>query len=98
MNATDSATVARVLFVGVFPCGLSYADRTREESGDYARLAFLSYRTLRLETYPAFRTAPKCVRDAITASARDMESRRGQHYEVSSAGQTVLLGEGKVTA
>ena len=26
MNAADSETVARVLFVGVFPCGLSYAD------------------------------------------------------------------------
>jgi len=89
----DSETVARMLFVGVFPGGLSYADRTREESGDYARLAFLPYRTLRLETYPAFRTAPKCVRDAITASARDMEARRGHHYDVSAVGQKVMLGE-----
>ena len=31
------------VFTGIFPAGISYADRSREVNGDYVRLAFLSY-------------------------------------------------------
>jgi len=37
------------LFIGVFPCGISYADRHHEEQGDYKSLAFLPYNSLILE-------------------------------------------------
>lgn len=39
------------LFIGVFPCGLSYCDKTKEEDGDYKKLAFLPYSTLKLKFY-----------------------------------------------
>jgi hypothetical protein len=39
------------LFIGLFPTGFSYADRTREEQGDYKRIAFLPYDTLELKVY-----------------------------------------------
>ena len=37
------------LFIGIFPGGISYADRTVERDGDYKRLAFLPYDTLALQ-------------------------------------------------
>lgn len=37
------------LFGGHFPCGIVYADRWIEEGGDYKRIAFLPYDTLKLE-------------------------------------------------
>jgi hypothetical protein len=37
------------IFIGVFPCGLSYADRQVERDGDYARLAFLGFSDLKLD-------------------------------------------------
>jgi hypothetical protein len=37
------------LFGGHFPCGIVYADRWTEEGGDYKRIAFLPYDTLKLE-------------------------------------------------
>jgi hypothetical protein len=33
------------LFIGLFPGGVSYANRNVEEHGDYKRLAFLPYDT-----------------------------------------------------
>ena len=80
------------LFIGVFPAGLSYCDRTREEHGDYVKLAFLSYRTLRLSFTPAGSAAPKSLYDEIKAHAIGMQRRRGEAFEVSATGQTVILG------
>ena len=37
------------LFIGVFPCRISYADRHHEEHGDYKSLAFLPYSSLVLK-------------------------------------------------
>lgn len=42
------ATKKPELFIGVFPGGISYCDRSREVDGDYKRVAFLPYDTLAL--------------------------------------------------
>ena len=79
------------LFVGVFPAGISYADRSREKHGDYARCAFLSFRTLELELES---DCPQALRALIVKDAARIQARRGQQYEVSACGQTVRLGGG----
>ena len=77
------------LFIGVFPCGISYADRHHEEHGDYKSLAFLPYGSLILE----FRKGcPAELRAEITADAAAIQARKGEQYQVSTCGQTVLLG------
>jgi hypothetical protein len=48
MKNNEKQTGSR-LFIGVFPCGISYADRHHEEHGDYKTLAFLPYNSLVLE-------------------------------------------------
>jgi hypothetical protein len=77
------------LFIGIFPTGISYADRTVERCGDYKRLAFLSFATLRLviET-----DCPKALKPAIVADAAAIQARKGEQFEVSSSGQTEWLG------
>lgn len=37
------------LFVGMYPCGIVYSDRAKTEYGDYQKVAFLPYNTLKLE-------------------------------------------------
>jgi hypothetical protein len=79
------------IFIGIFPCGVSYADREIDEGGDYKRLAFLDYRTLALTFYG---NPCRQIREWIAADAALIQARRGQEFEVSSCGQTVLLGSG----
>jgi len=80
--------LAERLFVGVFPEGIVYADRAKEEHGDYKKIAFLPFRTLRLDVY-----APKSpLLPLIRQDAARMQARRGQQFEVSASGQTVTLG------
>lgn len=76
------------IFIGVYPCGLVYADRQRERNGDYARLAFLPYATLQLELESD--CPPACARWIRTHAAR---LKPGDELIVSSAGQTVILGK-----
>lgn len=84
-------SLADRLFVGVYPAGISYADRSREEHGDYAKVAFLSFRTLELEVYK-----PKSPLLAlIRKDATKIAARRGEKYQVSSSGQYVILGGGR---
>lgn len=77
------------LFSGCYPCGIVYADRHREKHGDYARLAFLPYSTLELEIEA---DCPAELRVRIEADAAHIQSRRGERFQVSSSGQTVMLG------
>lgn len=77
------------LFIGVFPCGLSYADRWTEQHGDYKRLAFLPYSTLVLQVEP---DCPPDLRTEIETDAATIIARRGQPFQVSACGQTVTLG------
>lgn len=77
------------LFVGVFPTGISYADRAREVAGDYRRLAFLPFGTLVLEWEKG---VPAELRKIIEVGARAIRARRGEQFQVSSSGQAVTLG------
>lgn len=83
------------LFIGTFPTGISYADRQREKDGDYMRIAFLPYSTLELEWSPG--KHPPELRRLVELDAAQMAKRRGQEYQVSTAGQTVTLGRGHAT-
>jgi len=73
------------LFIGVFPGGLSYADRSR----DYARLAFLDYSSLELTLEP---DCPPDLAAEILVSAKRVQGQWGNPYVVSSCQQTVMLG------
>ena len=77
------------IFAGCFPTGISYADRTSEEQGDYKRLAFLPYTTLELTFQP---DCPEWARQEIAADAATLQARAGEAYQVTTCGQTVLLG------
>ena len=78
------------LFCGVFPGGISWADRGREKHGDYARLAFMPYATLEATIEP---DCPKALRPMIEAAIEAFQARRGQEFPISTCGQTVLLGK-----
>lgn len=78
------------LFIATFPTGLSYVDTQRERDGDYKRVAFLPFATLELEWDPG--RHPSELRELIEKHAALMAKRRGQSFQVSSAGQTVALG------
>ncbi len=77
------------IFVGAFPAGISWADRQREEHGDWARLCFMPYATLEAEFS---KSCPQELRTEIEEQVADFQAKRGQQYQISTAGQTVLLG------
>jgi len=70
MQNDDKQTLPQ-LFIGVFPCGISYSDRHHEEHGDFKSLAFLPYSSLVLE----FRKdCPAELRSEIIARANSTKS------------------------
>jgi hypothetical protein len=77
------------IFSGIFPTGISYADRQREKAGDYARLAFLDFAKLQLTIEP---DAPADLAAEIRADAAAIQAQRGTLYQVSTSGQTIRLG------
>lgn len=83
------ANVEARLFAGVFPCGIVYADRGREVSGDYARLGFLDYGTL---TLILEKNCPVEFAEAIRADAAEIQAKKGQDFRISTVGQVVRLG------
>jgi hypothetical protein len=76
------------LFIGIFPAGIVYADRTTEKQGDYKRLAFLDYATL---TRFLEDDCPPDLRSRIIADAATLQLRRGRSFTIASSGQTVRL-------
>jgi len=84
MSAVDRLSIA------TFPTGISYADRQRERGGDYLRVAFLPFDTLALEWSPG--RHPPELRELIERDAAGVAARRGQAFQVSGAGQSVVLG------
>ena len=76
------------LFIGVYPCGLVYADRFVEENGDYKKIAFLSYRTLEVEY---FGKCPDDLKDRIERSVSKMLENKGKPFHISQS-QTIILG------
>lgn len=91
MPTIEKPETTERLFCGVYPCGLVYADRARDQDGDYMRLAFLSYATLVLEWDK--NTMPPELRAAILASAEAMQAKRGQQFKISACAQYVTLGQ-----
>ena len=84
---SESAIKSR-LFMGVYPCGIVYADMAIEEHGDFKRVAFLPYSTLVLDV-----DAPKSpLMPAVLDDVKRMQALKGTEYRVSECGQTVLLG------
>jgi len=81
---------AERLFIGAYPTGLVYADRAVEVNHDYRRLAYLNYRTLAPEYE---QDIPPELRALIESDVAQMQARAGQEYQVSTCGQTVLLGQ-----
>jgi hypothetical protein len=79
------------LFVGVFPAGLSYADRKRSKHGDYAPVAFLDFATLTLRVEAD--AASELIAEA-RAHAATIVARKGQAFSIDSCGHTVVLGRG----
>lgn len=78
------------LFAGTYPTGIVYADRAQEVDGDYKRIAFLPYGSLRLQWSAG--SIPAELRAEVEADAAAIIARRGQPFEISSSGQTVILG------
>jgi hypothetical protein len=77
------------LFIGLYPGGAVYADRGREEHGDYKRLGFLPWQTLELQIEP---DCPAPLRKGIVEHAAAVQALRGQELAISACGQTVILG------
>jgi hypothetical protein len=78
------------LFVGAYPCGLVYADKLVEVNRDYKRLGFLSYATLKLELE---KDCPPELAERIKADAAVLQRQPGKPFQVSTAGQTIILGK-----
>lgn len=77
------------IFACVFSTGISYSDRQTQEHGDYKKLAFLPFNTLVLE----FRKdCPAEFRPKIQEDAATIQARKGHPYQISTCGQTVILG------
>ena len=79
------------VFLATMPTGWWWTDRTREEHGDFAKLAFLSFSKLELEIYPG---CPDNLRQRIEDEAAYFKAMKGQDYQISTAGQTIRLGYG----
>lgn len=69
------------LFVGVYPGGMVYADRAREQHGDYARVAFLPWHSLTLQVEPG---ADAALVALARASAAKLQAKRGELYPLSA--------------
>ena len=80
---------AERLFIGVFPCGISYADRHIKVNGDYKPVAFLPYTTLKGEIY---KDCPKELVKEILHDMLGVQVKRGQWFQTSASGQGVMLG------
>ena len=77
------------LFAGIYPCGIVYADKGREIGGDYAKLAFLPFGKLVLDVE---KNCPAIMREIIEKDSAKIIAKKGKHYQISTSGQTVLLG------
>jgi hypothetical protein len=88
-DASDGLPAEPRLFIGIFPGGISYADREVEEHGDYKRLAFLGYFTLTLEIKA---DCPPELAEQIVKHAASIQARAGEKFYVDTCGHYVTLG------
>jgi hypothetical protein len=77
------------LFIGLYPAGIVYADKSHTAGGDYKQVAFLPYRTLTLE----IRDAESPLLESAKAHAAGIQAQRGKPLTVSACGQSALLGD-----
>ena len=89
LGAGGSHDLNARIFSGNYPTGIVWADRYKEEHGDYKKLAYLNYRTLELEIE---KSCPKELIPIIQADAKLVQDKKGEQYQVSGSGQTVTLG------
>jgi hypothetical protein len=78
------------LFIGIYPTGLSYSDRGVEEHGDYKKLGYLNYASLKLDLNKD--CSPEMAVLILDDAAR-MQKQAGQLFNISSGtSNQVLLG------
>jgi hypothetical protein len=77
------------LFIGIYPGGIVYSDRSRQTAGDYTLLGFLPYDTLELRIEP---DCPDDLAVIIREDAAKIQAKRGQLFQLTVTNQTVLLG------
>jgi hypothetical protein len=77
------------LFIGVMPCGISYADRAREEDGDYKKVGFLNFADL---SFTAAKGANKQLLEMARLDAAKIQARKGESFQSTTVGQFVILG------
>lgn len=76
------------LFIGIYPAGIVYADRAKEEHGDYRKIAFLPYDTLSLVVYvPGHDLLPD-----VETHAAIIAKRKGKKFATDKCGHYVTLG------
>lgn len=83
------------LFIGVYPTGWSYSDKTNEAHGDFKRLAYQYYDTLELKVYDD-KDANKI--ELIKLLADKNVKMAGEYYQITASGQKIKLGSGLVGA
>lgn len=81
-------TLEQRLFVGKYPNALVYGDMAREKNGDFLRVANLYYSDLTVKIYEE--KSP--LLPMVLADIERVQAMKGQQYQVSASGQTVLLG------
>ncbi len=88
-HVQTEVTIDSRIFAACFPAGIVYADTKRERHGDYVRLAFLSYATLKLDIEP---DCPKELRQHIIDDAAKIQARKGEQFQ-TAGNQYVTLGK-----
>lgn len=92
MNIEQNDETTKInLFIGVFPCGIVCADKSRRVGGDYVRCACIDYETLTLEIE---KDCSAKLREIIQKQAEKFKSKQGQKYPLSTSGQCTTLGYG----
>ena len=79
------------LFICHMATGLAYCDQSREEHGDYKRIANLYW--MDLSFVPA-KDASGELLELAREHAKTFQERKGDEVRVTSSGQTVILGWG----
>jgi hypothetical protein len=82
-EATDS-----YLFIGTFPNAYSYCDRTKEEKGDYKRIAAVYFRPLGLKIFSNDAKYEKAI-EIATADYEHIKNNINEPIRTSATGQTV---------
>ena len=81
------------LFIGHYPTGFVYANKRKEVSGDYKRVAYLNYDTLVLELE---KDCPADLKALVEAHHKDVQKLRHTVYRIAG-NMTTVLGRADLT-